>query len=80
MSHSGCYGPLPGLGHHIPTNAARPSKNSTKAAKSHMKTARIFHYLGVPQILDPTRLSAQDESHAPLLTSLRMVTGVSFLL
>lgn len=38
MSHSGCYGPLPGLGHHIPTNKTGPSKNSTTASVNHMDT------------------------------------------
>lgn len=40
MSHSGCYGPLPGLGHHILANAAGPSKNSITASKNHMETEK----------------------------------------
>lgn len=40
MSHSGCYGPLPGLGHHILANAAGPSKNFITASKNHMETEK----------------------------------------
>lgn len=81
MSHSGCYGPLPGLGHHILANAAGLSKNSITASKNHMETEKEqLCYLKVPEIPDSTRCPAREGSQVPLLTSLPMVTSVSLLL
>lgn len=70
MSHSGCYGPLPGLGHHIPTNKAGRSKNSVR----HVETEHIS------QGSKDFRLQVWEDSQTPPLTSLPIVTDVSFLL
>lgn len=69
MSHSGCYGPLPGLGHHILTNKTGPSKNSTTASVNHMDTENGSRSQGSREF----RLPVQEDSQVPPLTSLPMV-------
>lgn len=80
MSHSGCYGPLSGLRHHIPTNAAGPSKNSTTASKSHVETEKEHFIIPGHQRFQTPPDSSPGGQSGPPLTSLLMVTSVSFLL
>ena len=77
MSHSGCYGPLPGSGQHILTDKAGPSKNSNTASVRRTETEGISLFRGSRD----SRLSVQEDRQVPPLTSLPVwPPGGSFLL
>lgn len=70
MSHSGCYGPLPGLGHHIPTKKAGPSKNSNTASVRGTWRQRTFHHFiisGFQRFQTPT--SGGQSNPSPYLSA-----------
>lgn len=67
MSHSGCYGPLSGLGHHILANAAGPSQNSITAPRT---TWRQRKSTSLSQSTRDSRLPAREGGQVSPLTSL----------
>ncbi|KAL6083483.1 hypothetical protein STEG23_033315, partial [Scotinomys teguina] len=69
-----------GLRHHIPTNVAGPSKNSTMASKSYRETEKKhFIISGHQRFQTPPDSQPRRTVKSSPFTSLPMVTGVSFL-
>lgn len=74
MSHSGCYGPLSGLGHHIPTMLLDQARTPPKPPRATWRQREDI------SLSRDSRLHAWENSQIPPSASLPMVTGVSFLL